>query len=116
MQRVGSGTPYERGKKGEKMKKVYLAGKITGDRLYRQKFKQYQKRLEKKGYIVVNPAVLPSGLSNADYMRICFSMIDSVDKVFFMPDYEESNGARLEMCYSLYIEKETEVIDWGSLA
>ena len=42
-------------------KTVYLAGKITGDPFYRSKFYEAQKKLEKGGFIVVNPALLPSG-------------------------------------------------------
>ena len=37
-------------------KTVYLAGKITGDPFYRSKFYEVQKKLEKGGFIVVNPA------------------------------------------------------------
>lgn len=41
-------------------KTVYLAGKITGDPFYRSKFYEAQKKLEEGGFIVVNPALLPS--------------------------------------------------------
>ena len=40
-------------------KTVYLAGKITGDPFYRSKFYEAQKKLEKGGFIVVNPALRP---------------------------------------------------------
>lgn len=56
--------------------KVYIAGKITGDENYRLKFMKARQRLERDGYIVISPAVLPDRLTEADYMRICFSMID----------------------------------------
>ena len=55
---------------------------------------------------MLNPAELPEGMDQADYMRICFAMIDVADAVVFLPDAAESAGARLEMAYCEYIEKE----------
>ena len=55
---------------------------------------------------MLNPAELPGGMSREDYMRICFAMIDVADAVVFLPDAPESAGARLEMAYCEYIEKE----------
>ena len=48
--------------------KVYIAGKITGDRRYRAKFREAAKALEAAGHVVLNPATLPDGLTDADYM------------------------------------------------
>lgn len=51
--------------------KVYLAGKITGDPNYREKFAPAAKKLEERaGVTVISPAVTPEGLKKADYMRI----------------------------------------------
>lgn len=36
--------------------KVYIAGKITGDRRYRAKFREAAKALEEAGHVVLNPA------------------------------------------------------------
>lgn len=85
--------------------KAYIAGKITGDPDYRSKFHIAQKMLESEGYTVINPAVLPEGLAPADYMRICFAMMDSADVVAFLPDYEDSCGARLEWAWCEYVGK-----------
>ena len=41
------------------MKKVYIAGKITGDAGYREKFAAAERKLRGEGYIVLSPAVLP---------------------------------------------------------
>lgn len=58
--------------------KVYLAGKITGDPNYREKFAAAAKKLEERaGVTVISPAVTPEGLKKADYMRICFAMLES---------------------------------------
>lgn len=88
--------------------KIYIAGKITGDPDYRAKFADAQRQIEAQGHIVLNPATLPEGMEPKDYMRICFAMIDVADAVVFLPDAAESAGARLEMTYCEYIEKEYE--------
>ena len=90
--------------------KVYIAGKITGDPKYRYqaKFQRAATGLRMCGNIVLNPADLPEGMEAADYMRICMAMIDVADAVVFLPDAAESAGARLEMAYCEYIEKEYE--------
>lgn len=87
--------------------KVYLAGKITGDDNYKAKFAEGEALLKSKGHIVLSPAVLPSGLTVSDYMRICFAMIDCADKVYFLSDWFKSKGAQLENDYCQYIEKQT---------
>ena len=88
--------------------KVYIAGKITGDPGYRDKFAAAEIQLGWQGHTVLNPAELPEGMSREDYMRICFAMIDVADAVVFLPDAAESAGARLEMAYCDYIGKEYE--------
>ena len=56
--------------------KIYIAGKIAGDRRYRAKFREAAKALEAAGHVVLNPATLPDGLTDADYMRICMAMVE----------------------------------------
>ena len=47
--------------------KVYLAGKITGDPNYREKFAAAAKKLEERaGVTVISPAVTPEGLKKAE--------------------------------------------------
>ena len=85
--------------------KIYIAGKITGDGDYASKFERAKEKLRREGYIVLNPAVLPLGMSNAEYMRICLAMVDVADRVAFLPDFLESPGALVEFTYSTYIKK-----------
>ena len=85
--------------------KIYIAGKITGDPDYAEKFNTAAREYENRGYIVLNPAMLPEGMLPADYMRICLSMIDTADVVAFLPGYETSSGAQLELQYCLYTDK-----------
>ena len=93
--------------------KVYIAGKITGDENYRLKFLKASQYLERDGHVVISPAVLPENLTPADYMRICFSMIDCADAVAFLPDWKQSAGARLEHQYCTYTHK-PRIYPWGN--
>ena len=88
--------------------KVYIAGKITGDPRYRDKFAAAEIQLGWQGNTVLNPAELPEGMTPADYMRICLAMIDVADSVVFRPDATDSAGARLEKAYCEYVGKEME--------
>lgn len=90
--------------------KVYIAGKITGDRNYKAKFKAAQKALEQQCHTVLNPAIMPAGLTPGDYMRVCFAMIDTAEIVLFLPDYTDSRGARLEWDYCQYTGKQTTIL------
>ncbi len=87
------------------VEKIYIAGKITGDPDYKKKFAAAQREREEQGFIVLNPAWTPQGLTSADYMRMCFAMIDTADTVVFLPGYETSAGAMLELKYCDYTEK-----------
>ena len=61
--------------------KIYIAGKITGDPGYKEKFAAMKKNLQKEDTAVMNPAELPEGMCPADYMKICLAMIDAADIV-----------------------------------
>lgn len=88
-------------------KKMFISGRITGNRFYKADFDNARRFYELDGYTVVVPSVLPEGLENADYARICFAMIDSCDVVLFLPEWEMSPGARLEHAYCTYTGKPT---------
>ena len=74
--------------------KIYISGKITGDRRYKAKFREVEKKLAAAGHIVLNPATAPEGLRPVDYMRLCFAMMEAADAVLFMQDY----GLRWHSC------------------
>ena len=92
--------------------KIYLSGKITGDPGYREKFAAAAEQLTEAGHIVLNPATQPPGLRNADYMRMCFAMMEAADLVVFLPSWTESSGALLEMMWCRYVGKPT-ALDLG---
>ena len=79
--------------------KIYIAWKITGDDGYRAKFQEASKNLEALGHVVLNPAILPAGLAEQDYMQIALAMLNAADLAVFLPDYQESAGAMIEWAW-----------------
>jgi len=86
--------------------KVYIAGKITGNPDYKQQFAEVEKKLREKGHTTMNPAVLPDGFDHHEYMQICFSMIDVCDAVYFLSNWGDSTGAKMEYEYAFRGNKE----------
>lgn len=79
----------------------YIAGKITGDENYREKFSTAERRLREQGYLVLNPAVLPSDLDNYEaYMDIGFTMLKNADGIYMLDNWSESPGAIREWYYA----------------
>ncbi len=91
--------------------KIYIAGRITGNPHYKAQFKATADLLQESGHTVLNPAELPEGMKPADYMRICFAMLESADVVFMQLGWDASPGARLEHDYAKYIGKNIIVVD-----
>lgn len=89
----------------EQKKTVYIAGAITGVENYWDAFEEIEQKLNNLGYIVLTPSRLPTGMTKAQYMRICFSMIDSADAVVFLSNWRMSEGATLEREYCRYTSK-----------
>ena len=56
--------------KGVQPVKIYIDGKITGDRKYKAKFREAAKTLEALGHVVLNPATLP------DYQESAGAMVE----------------------------------------
>ena len=92
--------PRKTRQKGEEQMKVYIAGKITGNPSYKQQFAEAEKKLREKGFTTMSPAVLPDGFEHQEYMKICFSMIDVCDAVFFLDNWRDSIGATMEYNYA----------------
>lgn len=87
-------------------KVVYIAGPITGRENYEENFLDMEFELARMGNIIaLSPAALPPGMSRAQYMRICFAMIDCADAVILLDRWQQSEGARLERQYCAYIGK-----------
>ena len=78
---------------------MYIAGKITGDPNYRDKFEKVERTLVWLGYSVMNPACLSEGreFTWEDYMAITASMQQVCDATVLLPDWKDSRGARTEL-------------------
>ncbi len=88
------------------MKKACIAGKITCNKNYKEEFQKAEEYLKSQGYIVMNPAILNSGFEQKDYLHVCMAMIDICEVIFFLPNWINSVGAKKEMKYSRWNEKE----------
>lgn len=82
--------------------KIYIAGKITGDKHYKRKFRKYEKKLTRLGHSVMSPAWLGASkeFTWEHYMAVSRSMQEVCEGVFFLPDWRESAGARQEMFHT----------------
>ena len=83
--------------------KVFISGKITGDNHYREHFHKAEETLKNDGFIVLNPSVLPQGMTSAEYMRICLNMFECSDIIYMLNNYKDSKGALVELTYAQYL-------------
>jgi hypothetical protein len=97
---------------------IYIAGGITGVEDYKARFAAAQRMLLREGEdrldstawcygspradTVMNTAELPADWPGKVYMDVCLAMIRAADLVVFLPGWERSHGASLEMQYSRY--------------
>ncbi|MBR4787874.1 MAG: DUF4406 domain-containing protein [Bacteroidales bacterium] len=93
-----------------KNNKVYIAGKITGDAKYREKFAQAERYLtewlEWKPEEVVNP--VKECCQRWPWWRCmlrCLRLICGCKFVAMLPDWNESRGARIEHGWAQMIGK-----------
>lgn len=84
----------------ETEEKIYLAGKVTGDPRYKEKFEAGVKHLEELGWKrenIVNPAQeVPEGTPWLKAMWKCLGLLRRCGWVALLPDWKESWGARME--------------------
>lgn len=82
------------------MKKIYIAGKISGLNNYREVFKVAEDKLTSEGNAVMNPAVLNEGFPYKAYMPICLTMLEACEAVYMLSNWTDSKGAKVEHEYA----------------
>lgn len=76
---------------------IYIAGPMTGIRDFnRPAFFSAAQLLTERGHAVLNPASLPDGLTESQYMDICLAMLRCADVIYLLDGWENSAGARVE--------------------
>lgn len=85
--------------------KIFISGKITGNPDYKEHFDKVERKLRQLGDIPINPTILPLGLSDADYMKIGLSMLETCDAIYMLSNWENSKGATIEYNYARYLNK-----------
>ena len=89
------------------MAKYYIAGPMTGYKNFnRDLFNQTAAKLTTEGHSVLNPATLPDGLTQSEYMRICVQMVFIADRLMMLPGWKRSAGATAEHGLALKLGKE----------
>lgn len=85
------------------MEKIYISGKITGLKNWRDLFIAAEKKLREEGYIVISPRLISNEIeiqtSNPtyqDYMKNDIRMLCICDAVYFLSNWKDSPGAKLE--------------------
>ena len=77
--------------------KVFLSGPISSRmETYKAEFADAARIVSEAGHLPLNPATLPIGMEQRDYMRICLAMLDSADLLLHLPGWGESAGAIAE--------------------
>ncbi|MCJ8304831.1 DUF4406 domain-containing protein [Shewanella sp.] len=78
-------------------RKVYIAGPMSGlPDCNRGAFHLAADVHRAIGHVVLNPAVLPAGLSQAEYMQICIPMLMCCDEIYLLDGWQQSDGANAE--------------------
>ena len=72
--------------------------RVTGYKNFnREAFHKAEEELKREGHTVLNPAVLPDGLTQPHYMDICMAMIRCMDAIYMLKGWQRSAGAKAEL-------------------
>ena len=86
--------------------KIFLSGPITKDPNYMEHFAKAEEYCKNKfDCVVLNPTIYPKGLTNAEYMKLGFNMLEISDIVLMLDGWSTSKGANLEYEYAKYLGK-----------
>lgn len=106
MQMPVKGQKSARGELKTTQRIIYIAGPMAGlKNENRPVFAEAAETLRSMGYVVLNPAVLPTGMPRERYMPICLAMLEQADIICMLPGWETSGGAQIEYRYAKYQDK-----------
>ncbi|HGB5892423.1 TPA: DUF4406 domain-containing protein [Salmonella enterica subsp. enterica serovar Kottbus] len=76
---------------------IYIAGPMSGlENSNRDNFNMTAVVLKSIGHAVLNPALLPDGLTYEQYIRISKAMLECADTIFLLEGWQNSPGATAE--------------------
>ena len=85
--------------------KIYVAGKITGEEIlpcynkFQSKCVELQNELALLPKNTINPLRISGihfGISHEEAMRLCFEALKSCTHAYFLKDWKDSKGAKME--------------------
>jgi len=86
---------------------IYISGPMTGRENYnRAEFNKKSNILTDEGFNVLNPATLPDGLTQLQYMSICQPMVMASQCIYMLIGWQESEGAVAELALARKIKLE----------
>lgn len=83
----------------------YLSGPITGRANAKEIFDNTASVLTGAGWVVLNPCVLPMGMTQEQYMHIDLAMLDKADVMILLDGYETSRGVSIELAHAAKEDK-----------
>jgi len=91
-------------------KKIYIAGKIGGlpEPVFMYKFRAAERLFQSLGWDVVNPTTLPHNhdKSWSSYMLEDLNALAQCDACYFMDDWVDSPGAKIEHAFAVRAGKQ----------
>ena len=89
--------------------RIYISGKVTGDKNYKYKFKRAEEDLYLK-YALFEPKV--ESMPSKDHLKLndkrwyecmieCLACLNSCDTIYMLKDWKDSTGACIELGYAL---------------
>ena len=89
---------------------VYISGGITDVPDFKERFKKAERHLRGLGFNVINPAGLQDNVTigdftHYDYMNFCIGLLELSDCVYFLDNWEQSDGAKTEMRQTRLLNK-----------